>query len=964
MTQVMGVRAARWISSLVACGLVSVALHISGTTSARAAMAQDQAATAPELREIIAAVPRSWPPQYGVDEDGNPIGFAIDVMEEIAALAGLRVIYHIKDSFLEATKAVRDGRADIIPNMGIIPEREVTFAFTAPVETFRISIFVRGDTLDIKGMPDLTGRRVAVVKGNVGYLRLKHRKDMDLAVFEDVRTALFELVAGQVDALVYPQPVIMGLAEQIGVEDRIRVAGEPLFEVKRGISVHKDNTELLAVLDKAVERFVGTPAYERIYVKWFGRPMPFWTVSRVMWTMGGLVIVVMVAAAGWRYQSVVKLNRKLHATITGRKRAEEAKERLSNAIENVPVGIALFDGEDRLAHCNSRYRELVDTVADILRPGVTFEEIVRTSVARRPVDAARGREEEHIRERMEHHRNPTGAFELCRPERVLQADENRMPDGGTFVILSDITERKRAEAALRESDERFRTIAANIPGNVYRRILHPDGRLTWAYLSAGLRDILELDPDAVLARPEVLIETVHPEDRARWQDALRKSAETLEPYDLEFRRITPSSNVVWLRSIARPHRRENGDVVWDGVALDITEQKEAQTQLIQASKLATLGEMASGIAHEINQPLCVVGMAAELSLMSLEEGEFDTEFVRKKLQTIVGQKERMAGIVNHMRLFSRRDTTGMEWFNPVECVADAVGLVDQQFRTSGIELKVDLPAACRIVCGHPVQLEQVVLNLLNNARDAVLGAIESAGSGKGRPVPRVRVSLVDDRRRKTVVISVTDNGGGIPIQTLERIFDPFFTTKKEGHGTGLGLSIGYSIIDAMGGSLEAQNADGGVEFRISVPAAVEGSGAVDRRSRKKIRKAGTRKCRSDLPRVLFVDDEETIVEEVAEYLRRNGYDVAVAGSGLEALELHRSRPADVVITDLFMPEMNGNELIRRLRRTHPDLPIMVMTGHTTFGDEKETITEGASVVLKKPISLRELSDTLSTMVRH
>ncbi|MCH6591030.1 MAG: response regulator, partial [Proteobacteria bacterium] len=112
-----------------------------------------------------------------------------------------------------------------------------------------------------------------------------------------------------------------------------------------------------------------------------------------------------------------------------------------------------------------------------------------------------------------------------------------------------------------------------------------------------------------------------------------------------------------------------------------------------------------------------------------------------------------------------------------------------------------------------------------------------------------------------------------------------------------------------------------------------------------------------------VDDEEVIAEELAEYLQLKGYDVATAGSGLEALELYRSRPADIVITDLLMPEMDGNELIRRLRRTDPDLPIMLVTGHTTFGDEKESVTEGASVVLKKPIVLSELLGTLSNMVR-
>ena len=528
------------------------------------------------------------------------------------------------------------------------------------------------------------------------------------------------------------------------------------------------------------------------------------------------------------------------------------------------------------------------------------------------------------------------------------------------TTLFDVTERKRAEEALRESEERFRTIAANLPGNVYRRILHPDGRITWAYLSPGLRDLMELDPDAVMERPELLLETLHPEDRARWRDALRKSAEILEPYVLEFRRITPSGKIVWLRSFARPHRRENGDVIWDGIALDITEEKEAEAQLIQASKLATLGEMASGIAHELNQPLTVIGMSAELSLMGMEEGAFDVEFVRRKLETIVGQKERMAGIINHMRLFSRKDETTLEPFNPLESVSGAVRLIGQQLHASGIELEEELPVSSRHVSGHPSQLEQVVLNLLTNARDAVLAT--SAASGNGSPAPRVRVSLVDDKRRKTVAISVADNGGGIPEPALQRIFDPFFTTKTDGQGTGLGLSISYSIIDAMGGRIEAENTDDGAMFRITLPVSAHGSGAVARPPKRKRAKPRSGKPGSTLPRILFVDDEPDIVEGVAEYLGYEGYDVSTAGNGWEALKLHESRSADVVITDWLMPGMGGDELIRRLRRTWPDLPIVVVTGHTTFGDDQDIVADRALVVLKKPIDLRELSEHMRQMV--
>jgi ABC-type amino acid transport substrate-binding protein len=246
-----------------------------------------------ESREVIAGVPKLWPPQYGLDDGGNPTGFAIDVMNEIAARAGLRVSYRVMDSFAEVSEAMNDGRIDLIPNSGITPERAARHAFTAPVETFVVSIFVRDDTLGIRTADELRGRKVGVVEFNVGQRLMRDRDDLELVVYRDAETALFSLVAGHVDAVVYPRPVFLNLARQVGIDDRIAAVGAPLKEIKRGIRVQQGEAELLAALNRAVSDFVGTPAYQAIYLKWYGAAQPFWTVPRVIWAMSAFAVLVL-----------------------------------------------------------------------------------------------------------------------------------------------------------------------------------------------------------------------------------------------------------------------------------------------------------------------------------------------------------------------------------------------------------------------------------------------------------------------------------------------------------------------------------------------------------------------------------------------------------------------------------------------------------------------------------------------
>lgn len=294
-----------------------------------AAKAADQPTTTltQAQKNVIAVVPRHWPPQYLTDETGKPAGFAIDTLEAIAEIAGLSVSYKTVESFPEAIDTLKRGDADLIPNVGILPQRMDISAFTAPLETFQVSIFVRNDTHDISGEVDLIGRKLALVKANIGFFMFGKRTDIDHALYPDAITALFELLAGHVDALVYPQSVLLALARQIGVDERIKIVGQPLKEIKRGIQVRKEAVALLAVLDDAVKSYIRTPAYQQFYNKWYGKQKAYWTTLRVIGLTAGLIFITLFIAAGWHYFTIVRLNRAL----------KESEKRTKLSMEEVRV---------------------------------------------------------------------------------------------------------------------------------------------------------------------------------------------------------------------------------------------------------------------------------------------------------------------------------------------------------------------------------------------------------------------------------------------------------------------------------------------------------------------------------------------------------------------------------------------------------------------------------------------------
>lgn len=248
---------------------------------------------------------------------------------------------------------------------------------------------------------------------------------------------------------------------------------------------------------------------------------------------------------------------------------------------------------------------------------------------------------------------------------------------------------------------------------------------------------------------------------------------------------------------------------------DITEQKSLQSQLTQASKLATVGEMAAGIAHELNQPLNIMRMAADNVLIRADAGTADMSYAQENLELISEQAGRMGKIILHMRVFSRQDTSDFAAFNPARAVRNACEMLRGQLDLESVTLDIQLPEDNHAVLGSESQLEQVLINMITNARDSIR-EISPVGNDQ-EEIGSIRVELMENAEDAVICIRVRDTGGGIPDATLERIFDPFFTTKEVGVGTGLGLSVSYGIVNAMGGTIVARNLDGGCEFMVELP---------------------------------------------------------------------------------------------------------------------------------------------------
>jgi len=496
--------------------------------------------------------------------------------------------------------------------------------------------------------------------------------------------------------------------------------------------------------------------------------------------------------------------------------------------------------------------------------------------------------------------------------------------GGDLLVRSVryACERARAVEALERREEHYRSLTENSLDLV--SIVRADG--TIRYASASHKRILGYDPEELVGRNA--FDLIHADDRDRVQGAARESRGTMP---LEYRFLHRDGSFRTMESFMRDlsHLAGVGGVVVN--SRDVTDRRRLEEQLHHSQRIEAMGRLAGGVAHDFNNLLMVISGHSQMLLDSMLPGDP----ARDDLDQVVRAADRATDLTRQLLAFSRRHTVKPALVNLNQ-------LVQQMERMLGrvlgehIHLLTDLASDGSFVHADPGQLEQVLLNLALNARDAmptggVLTLKTSNSSGPDSPIS------------PAVVLSVSDTGTGIASDVLPHVFEPFFTTKE--HGTGLGLATSYGIIKQAGGEIEVKSRPGaGTTFRIFLPAAAKTEATVQP-SNESAPPPGTET-------ILLVEDEDGVRHVLETMLKRNGYRVLSSGSTSEALVVARghSGAIDLLITDMVMPAASGGRIADQIAPQHPEMRVLYISG---YGDPVAP-TAGAAF-LQKPFSNAELA---------
>jgi signal transduction histidine kinase len=383
--------------------------------------------------------------------------------------------------------------------------------------------------------------------------------------------------------------------------------------------------------------------------------------------------------------------------------------------------------------------------------------------------------------------------------------------------------------------------------------------------------------------------------------------------------------------------------VWASVHVsrDITHEKMLREQLLHAEKLSSLGKLVAGIAHELNNPL--MGIMGFSQILMDTPGEKKLDDVKDKLRKIYHESLRTAKIVQNLLTFARAKKTEREYHCINDIIKHTIELREYSLKANNIKVSLELEEALPRTMVDLFQLQQVFINIINNAEDAMVAA-----NGRGTILIKTR------KKRNKVEISFKDDGPGISREIIHKVFDPFFTTKDVGKGTGLGLSITHGIVTEHGGTIDIASAEeGGAVVTVELPIVEKAQWA---EVTKAVQTGAARDGALSGKRILIVDDEKTIRETLQDIFTREGFRVETARDGREALDLIEKEKFALVITDLKMPGYGGMDLYESVLKKHAYLKekIIILTGDVFSEDVREFLNASGCPYVLKPFEPKKL----------
>ena len=515
----------------------------------------------------------------------------------------------------------------------------------------------------------------------------------------------------------------------------------------------------------------------------------------------------------------------------------------------------------------------------------------------------------------------------------------------------DITERKQAEDSLRESKEKYASLANNLNVGIYRNIIGPNGKFIEA--NPAIVEMFGFNSREEFLKLKVSDLYKNPDDRKEYKTKILKEG-SVRNHELQLRKKNGTAFIGSISAVIV--KDEKGEVKYsDGIIEDITERKqtektirESEEKLARSKKMESLGLLAGGVAHDLNNVLAGIVSYPELLLMDLPE---DSK-LRKPIETMQESGHRATAIVQDLLTVAKGVATTKEPLYLNDLVRDYVNSPEfkklKQFYPT-VTVKTNLEKDLLNIGGSNVHIRKVVMNLVSNASDAIEGSGIVTISTMNRHLDRPLRGYDDVNTGEYVVLSVSDNGSGISSDDLERIFEPFYTKKIMGRtGTGLGLAVVWNTVQDHKGYIDVTSDKNGTKFELYFPITRDEISGKDL-------SVPIKDYKGNGEMILVVDDVESQREISCKMLDTLGYNTEAVSSGEEAVDYLKGHTVDLILLDMIMdPGINGRETYERIIKIHPNQKAIIVSGYAETAEVKETQKLGAGNYIKKPLTLEKI----------